>query len=93
MKVVIQPVNPAFKDYVLQYAAEVEEPSYTFLGVEGYNVYVFDCTADNPWTAVGGLQAAIRRPPIGNAMFCQVKPYGMVTWPPIVDKDKYPRPS
>ena len=66
MKVVIQPVNPGFKDYVLQYVSEVAEPHYTFVGVEGFGTYF--------------------------VMFCQVKPYGMPTWPPLFDKDKYPRP-
>lgn len=94
MKVVIKPVNPAFKDYVLTYVAEVEEPRYTFVGTEGPMdaTYVFDCSEDNPWLAVGGLKKAISRPPIGNIMFCQVAPYGMLTWPPIRDKDKYPKP-
>ncbi len=92
VKVVIQPVNPGFKDYVLQYVSELEEPHYTFVGVEGFGTYVFDCDSDNYWTAVDGLKSAIRRPPLGNIMFCQVKPYGMVTWPPLFDKDKYPRP-
>lgn len=92
MKVTVQPVNPGFREYVLRYVAEVEEPRYTFVGTEPYETYVFDCTADNPWVAVGGLQAALRRQPLGNAMFCHVKPYGMFTWPPLFDKDKYPRP-
>lgn len=92
MKVVVQPVNPAFKEYVLRYASEIEDPKYTFVGTESFGVYVFDCTAENYWTAVDGLKAALRRPPLGNAMFCQVKPYGMTTWPPLFDKDKYPRP-
>ena len=91
MKVVIQPVNPAFREYVLQYVSEIEKPRYTFVGVEGYGTYVFDCDEENHWLAVGGLQSAVRRPPLGNAMFCQVKPYGMATWPPLFDKDKYPR--
>lgn len=93
MKVVIQPVNPGFKDYVLRYVSEIEEPHYEFVGIEGFGRYVFECNSDNPWTAVDGIKPAIRRPPIGNAMFCQVAPYGMACWPPIVDKDKYPRPS
>ena len=92
MKVTVQPVNPVFKEYVLQYAAEVSEPSYTFVGAESFGAYVFECSSDNYWTAVDGLKAALRRPPLGNAMFCQVKPYGMTTWPPLFDKDKYPRP-
>lgn len=92
MKVVIQPVNPVFKEYVLQYVSELENPRYEFVGVESFNTYVFDCPEDNPWVAVDGLKRAIRRDPLGNAMFCQVKPYGMRPWPPLFDKDKYPRP-
>ena len=68
MKVVIQPVNPGFKDYVLRYVSEIEEPHYEFVGVEGFGRYVFECSSDNPWTAVDGIKPAIRRPPIGNAM-------------------------
>lgn len=92
LKVVVQPVNPAFKEYVLRYVSEIADPVYTFVGTESFNTYVFDCTAENYWTAVDGLKAALRRPPLGNVMFCQVKPYGMPTWPPLFDKDKYPRP-
>ena len=94
MKVVIQPVNPGFKSYVLQYVTEVEKPRYTLVGTEGpgNTTYVFECDEENPWLAVDGLKSAIRRPPIGNVMFCQVAPYGMAVWPPITDKDKYPRP-
>ena len=55
MKVVIQPVNPGFKDYVLQYVSEVAEPHYTFVGVEGFGTYVFDWDSDNYWPAVDGL--------------------------------------
>ena len=94
MKVVIQPVNPGFKSYVLQYVAEVEKPRYTLVGTEGpgNTTYVFECDEENPWLAVDGLKSAIRRPPIGNVMLCQIAPYGMAVWPPITDKDKYPRP-
>lgn len=94
MRVVIQPVNPAFRQYVLQYVAELEQPAYTLVGTEGMNntTYVFECDEENPWIAVDGLKRAVRSPPLGNAMFCQVAPYGMAVWPPIVDKDKYPRP-
>ena len=95
MRVVIQPVNPIFKDYVLSYVTEIEEPKYTLAATEGPggSTYVFECDEDNPWIAVDGVKAAIRRPPIGNVMFCQVVPYGMYVWPPLVDKDKYPRPE
>ena len=92
MRVVIQPVNPVFREYVLQYVSEIEEPRYEFVGEESYGVYVFEFSADNPWVAVDGIKPAIRCVPVGNAMFCQVKPYGMSTWPPLFDKDKYPRP-
>lgn len=95
MKVVIHSVNPVFEDYVLKFAEETEIPHYTFLGTEGprNNQYVFECDNDNPWTAVAGLKRAISQPPIGNFIFCQVTPYGMLTWPPLVDKDKYPKPE
>lgn len=94
MRVVIQPVNPIFRDYVLQYVSEVEHPRYTLVATEGpgSSTYVFECDEENPWLAVDGLKSAIRRPPLGNAMFCQVAPYGMAVWPPFTDKDKYPRP-
>ena len=95
MLVSIMPVNPGFKSFVFKYLAESEHPKYTFVRTEGLTgtTYVFDCDEDNPWTAVDGVKAAIRRPPLGNAMFCQVVPYGMYVWPPLVDKDKYPRPE
>lgn len=91
MKVVIQPVNPVFSEYVLQYVSEIEEPRYEYVGEEGFNTYVFECSSDDPWAAVDGIKQATRRAPLGNAMFCQVKPYGMPTWPPLFDKDKYSR--
>ena len=95
MRVVIQPVNPAFRDYVLSYVDQIESPRYTLVGTEGPAncTYVFDCDEEDPWAAVLPLQAAVRRPPRGNIMFCQVKPHGMLTWPPLFDKDKYPRPK
>lgn len=95
MKVVIQPVNPAFRSYVEQYVSELESPHYELVGTEGFGgtTLVYECDEDNPWLAVAGLQPAVHRPPIGNIMFCQVKPYGMLTWPPIRDKDKYPKPE
>ena len=95
MKVSITPVNPGFKSFVFKYVAEVESPKYTFVGTEGYGgtTYVYECDEENPWLAVDGIKAALRRPPLGNVMFCQVVPYGMITWPPLVDKDKYPRPE
>lgn len=94
VKVVVHPVNPGFRSYVEQYVSEIEEPRYTLVETKGYGgaTFVYDCTSDNPWTAVDCLKAALRRPPIGNAMFCQVTPEGMLTWPPLFDKDKYPRP-
>ena len=93
-EVVIQPVNPGFKDYVLRYVSAIEQPRYTLVATEGpgNTTYVFECDEENYWLAVDGLKAAVRRPPLGNAIFCQVAPYGMAVWPPIVDKDKYPRP-
>lgn len=58
MKVVIQPVNPGFKSYVLQYVAEVEKPRYTLVGTEGpgNTTYVFECDEENLWLAVDGLR-------------------------------------
>ena len=91
MRVVIQPVNPVFSEYVLRYVSKVEEPHYEFVGEEGFSTYVYECSSDDPWAAVDGIKKAIRRAPLGNAMFCQVKPYGMPTWPPLFDKDKYSR--
>ena len=95
MKVCVQPVNMAFMDIFMKYVEEIESPKYTFLGTEGPGnaTYVYECDNDNPWIAVDGLKAAARRPPLGNIMFCQVAPYGMATWPPLFDKDKYPKPG
>lgn len=92
LKVTIQPVNPVFREHVLKYVSEIEDPKYTFVGTERYGTYVFDCSSDSYWVAVDSLKAALRRPPIADAMFCQVKPYGMYTWPPLFDKGRYPRP-
>lgn len=94
MKVTVNPVNPGFKDIFLKYVSEIESPRYTFVGTEGPTnaIYVFECDEENYWVAVAGLQSAVRRPPLGNVMFCQVTPYGMYTWPPLYDKDKYPKP-
>ena len=95
MRVVIQPVNPVFKDYVLRFVEEIEEPRYTLVKTEGpgNTTYVFECDEENPWIAVDRLKAVVRKMPLGNAMFCQVAPYGMAVWPPITDKDKYPKPE
>lgn len=95
MKVSVLPVNKAFMDLFLTYVEEIESPHYTFVGTEGIGnaTYVFECDEENPWLAVDGLKKAARRPPLGNVMFCQIKPYGMTTWPPLFDKDKYPRPE
>lgn len=92
MRVIIQPVNKIFADYVLQYASEVEEPRYTFIGREGYGnaTYVFECDEEDPWKAVPPLKKAISRPPLGNAMFCRVAPYGYIQWPPYTNKDQQP---
>lgn len=94
MRVVIQPVNPAFKQYVLDYVAQIESPHYTLVATEGpgNTTFVFECGEENYWVAVDGLKAAVRRPSLGNVMFCQVAPYDMPVWPPITNKDKYPRP-
>ena len=45
------------------------------------------------WAAVDGMKAIIRKTPVGLIMFCQVVPYGMITWPPLYDKEKYPKPG
>lgn len=94
MKIKVIPVNPGFQELFLKYVSELENPSYTLVGTEGWGntTYIFECDEENHWLTVDGIKAAIRRPPLGNAMGCQVVPYGMITWPPIVDKDKYPKP-
>lgn len=94
MKVTVRPVNPGFRELFLKYVSELENPKYTFVATEPPNdtTYVFECDEENYWLAVNGLKAAVNRPPLGNIMFCQVVPYGMVTWPPLFDKDKYPKP-
>lgn len=95
MKVVIQPVHPTFREYVLKFVDEIEEPRYTLVSREGpgNTTYVFECDEENPWIAVDRLKSVVRRMPLANIMFCQVAPYGMATWPPLVDKDKYPKPE
>ncbi len=94
MKVVVKPVNPAFAKMLLQYVSEADGSRYRFVGTEGFSNanYIFDCDEENHWAAVDGLKAIIRKSPLGLIMGCQVVPYGMLTWPPIVDKDKYPKP-
>ena len=94
MRITVKPVNPVFKEIFLQYVSEVEKPRYTLVGTEGpgNSTYVLECDEENPWIAVAGVQSVVRRAPLGNAMFCQVAPYGMYAWPPLFDKDKYPKP-
>lgn len=62
-------MNPVFSEYVLRYVSEVEEPHYEFVGEEGFSTYVYECSSDDPWAAVDGIKKAIRRAPLGNAMF------------------------
>lgn len=90
MLVIIQPVNIAFKDIVMKYVSEIEEYEYRFVRTEGYGnaTYVFEVNEDDPWKAVPPLNKAVHRPPLGNAMFCRVAPYGYIQWPPLTNKDQ-----
>ncbi|MDO4807901.1 MAG: hypothetical protein Q4A07_11725 [Coriobacteriales bacterium] len=95
MKIVVKPVNPAFRDLLLEFVSQMDEPRYTLVGTEGpfNSSYVFECDEENYWAAVDGMKAIIRESPLGLIMGCQVVPHGMLTWPPLYDKDKYPKPE
>lgn len=95
MKVVVKPVNPGFRDMLIEFVNQLDDSSYRFVGTEGpMNAnYVFECDEENHWAAVDGMKAIIRQSPLGLIMGCQVVPYGMLTWPPLYDKDKYPKPG
>lgn len=94
MKIVVKPVNPAFRDMLLKFVSEMDDPSYKLVGTEGplNSHYVFECDEENHWAAVDGMKAIIRNSPLGLIMGCQVVPHGMLTWPPLYDKEKYPKP-
>lgn len=94
MRIVVKPVNSGFRDLLLQFVNEMDEPSYRLVGTEGpFSAnYIFECDEENYWLAVDGMKSIIRNSPLGLIMGCQVVPYGMLTWPPLYDKDKYPKP-
>ena len=80
----VQPVNPSFNDYVLKFISEIESPKFTLVGQEGpgKSTYVFESDEEDPYVAVPAIKKALHQPPIGNAMFCRVVPYGAIVWPP-----------
>ena len=89
MKVVIQPVNPVFNDYVLRYVSEIEELRYEYIGEEDFGTFVFDCSADNPVGCRRWNQERHQASPTGQRhVLPSMKPYGMPTWPPLFDKDR-----
>ena len=95
MKIVVKPVNDAFSQQLFDFLDGLDEPGYRLVGKEGPSNtnYVFETDEENYWLAVDGMKAIIRKSPVGIIMFCQVVPYGMLTWPPLYDKDKYPKPG
>lgn len=90
MQFTISPVNPAFRDYVLQYASELEDPRFSFVGTEGYGdaTYVFEGETNDAWKGVAALKGVLRRPPIAGLLFCQVAPKGAIAWPPLFKADE-----
>ena len=86
----VQPINPAFINYALKFISEIEDPKFTFVGTEGpgNSTYVFECDEEDPYVAVPAIKKALRQPPIGNAMYCRVVPYGAIQWPPYTHKDE-----